>query len=120
MQIIDCEQRVAFIGISNWALDPAKMNRGVMVTRGDPDEKELELSARYKFIIASCHAWFFFRGICSYRADDPVKGRLDAYFQPLSAAYKKICEEQAKINKAFFGLRDFYRYMHMIIANEIH
>ena len=24
------------------------MNRGVMVTRGDPDEKELELSARYK------------------------------------------------------------------------
>ena len=23
------------------------MNRGVMVTRGDPDEDELELSARY-------------------------------------------------------------------------
>ena len=23
------------------------MNRGVMVTRGDPDETELELSARY-------------------------------------------------------------------------
>ena len=23
------------------------MNRGVMVTRGDPDEKELEISARY-------------------------------------------------------------------------
>ena len=23
------------------------MNRGVMVTRGDPDENELELSARY-------------------------------------------------------------------------
>ena len=38
---------MAFIGISNWALDPAKMNRGVMVTRGDPDEKELEISARY-------------------------------------------------------------------------
>ena len=51
MQIIDREQRVAFIGISNWALDPAKMNRGVMVTRGDPDEKELELSARYKRLI---------------------------------------------------------------------
>ena len=41
------EQRVAFIGISNWALDPAKMNRGVMVTRDDPDLDELELSARY-------------------------------------------------------------------------
>ena len=45
-QIIEREQRVAFIGISNWALDPAKMNRGVMVTRGDPDLDELELSAR--------------------------------------------------------------------------
>ncbi|XP_019863218.1 PREDICTED: E3 ubiquitin-protein ligase rnf213-alpha-like, partial [Amphimedon queenslandica] len=45
LQIVSREQRVAFIGISNWALDPAKMNRGVMVTRGDPDETELELSA---------------------------------------------------------------------------
>ena len=42
------EERVAFIGISNWALDPAKMNRGVMVTRGDPDVDELVLSARYQ------------------------------------------------------------------------
>ncbi len=40
------QDRVAFIGISNWALDPAKMNRGVMVTRGDPDEDELVLSAK--------------------------------------------------------------------------
>ena len=46
LQIVDREQRVAFIGISNWALDPAKMNRGVMVTRGDPDMEELEASAR--------------------------------------------------------------------------
>ena len=48
------EERVAFIGISNWALDPAKMNRGVMVTRGDPDVDELVLSAKYQqFIIVT-------------------------------------------------------------------
>ena len=52
-QIIDREKRVAFIGISNWALDPAKMNRGVMVTRGKPDEEELILSA--KFVIIFCN-----------------------------------------------------------------
>ncbi len=46
LQIIERSKRVAFIGISNWALDPAKMNRGVMVTRGDPDTDELVLSAR--------------------------------------------------------------------------
>ncbi len=36
---------MAFIGISNWALDPAKMNRGIMVTRTDPDVDELVDSA---------------------------------------------------------------------------
>ena len=42
------EKRVAFIGISNWALDPAKMNRGIMVTRSDPSIDELIESAKYK------------------------------------------------------------------------
>ena len=82
---------MAFIGISNWALDPAKMNRGVMVTRGDPDAKELRLSAR---------------GICSNEEGDPVKMRLERYFEPLAEAYKEICKKQ---EKEFFGLRDFYR-----------
>jgi len=40
-------KKVAFIGISNWALDPAKMNRGILVQRGIPDEDELQNSARY-------------------------------------------------------------------------
>ena len=38
-------ERVAFIGISNWALDPAKMNRGIMLSRGLPDSEELVESA---------------------------------------------------------------------------
>ena len=37
--------QVAFIGISNWALDPAKMNRGVLVQRDVPDEEELVQTA---------------------------------------------------------------------------
>ena len=90
-QIIAREERVAFIGISNWALDPAKMNRGVMVTRGDPSEDELEYSAE---------------GICSNSEHDPVKIRLKQYFKPLSEAYMEICRKQ---DRQFFGLRDFYR-----------
>ena len=82
---------MAFIGISNWALDPAKMNRGVMVTRGDPDTTELVLSAR---------------GICSNEDNDPVKRNLEPYFQPLADAYAYICTNQ---ERQFFGLRDFYR-----------
>ena len=38
--------RVAFIGLSNWALDPAKMNRGIMLCRNEPDGDELEATAR--------------------------------------------------------------------------
>ena len=39
-------KKVGFIGISNWALDPAKMNRGILVQRGVPDENELLQSAK--------------------------------------------------------------------------
>lgn len=46
LQEIEREKRVAFVGISNWALDPAKMNRGVMIIRGSPDEDELKESAK--------------------------------------------------------------------------
>lgn len=46
-QVIDQNERVGFIGISNWALDPAKMNRGIMVIRGNPSQEELEESALY-------------------------------------------------------------------------
>ena len=35
-----------------------------------------------------------------------MKERLNPCFGPLSAAYKTICDQQ---NRAFFGLRDFYR-----------
>lgn len=91
LQIISRQERVAFIGISNWALDPAKMNRGVMVTRADPSEEELVLSAK---------------GICSNKKDDPIKQNLEKYFKPFAKAYKNICEKQ---EREFFGLRDFYR-----------
>uniref|UniRef100_A0A8C2YVW0 RING-type E3 ubiquitin transferase n=1 Tax=Cyclopterus lumpus TaxID=8103 RepID=A0A8C2YVW0_CYCLU len=39
-------KRVGFIGISNWALDPAKMNRGIFVSRGAPNQQELIKSAK--------------------------------------------------------------------------
>ena len=54
-------KRVAFIGISNWALDPAKMNRGLMLTRGQPNTKELISSAEYEpifcFLCISRHSY---------------------------------------------------------------
>jgi len=42
-------KKVACVAISNWALDPAKMNRGIHVHRGVPDVNELEESAKLVF-----------------------------------------------------------------------
>ena len=63
-------KRVGFVGISNWALDPAKMNRGIFVSRGSPSEKELIESAE---------------GICS--SDRLVQDRIRGYFAPFAKAY---------------------------------
>ena len=37
--------KVAVVGISNWALDASKMNRGITLSRPDPEEKDLVESA---------------------------------------------------------------------------
>ncbi|KAG5853539.1 hypothetical protein ANANG_G00027050 [Anguilla anguilla] len=87
-------KKVGFIGISNWALDPAKMNRGVFVSRGDPDEKELIKSAR---------------GICS--SDRMVLEKVHDVFQPFARAYLRTGE-----GKGFFGLRDYYSLIKMVFG----
>uniref|UniRef100_UPI0037E8EFFF E3 ubiquitin-protein ligase rnf213-alpha n=1 Tax=Semicossyphus pulcher TaxID=241346 RepID=UPI0037E8EFFF len=92
-------KKVGFIGISNWALDPAKMNRGIFVSRGDPDEKELFESAK---------------GIC--RSQAMVLEKVRDFFQPFARAYLSICHKQTKQGKGFFGLRDYYSLIKMIFA----
>nr|XP_043906230.1 E3 ubiquitin-protein ligase rnf213-alpha isoform X2 [Solea senegalensis] len=89
-------KKVGFIGISNWALDPAKMNRGIFVSRGDPDERELIESAK---------------GICS--SDAMVLEKVRDFFQPFARSYLNICRKQGK---GFFGLRDYYSLIKMIFA----
>ncbi|XP_047657054.1 E3 ubiquitin-protein ligase rnf213-alpha isoform X2 [Tachysurus fulvidraco] len=89
-------KKVGFIGISNWALDPAKMNRGIFVSRGDPDEKELIESAK---------------GICS--SDAMILEKVRDFFQPFAKAYLRICKEDGK---GFFGLRDYYSLIKMLFA----
>uniref|UniRef100_UPI0040389A17 E3 ubiquitin-protein ligase RNF213-like n=1 Tax=Callospermophilus lateralis TaxID=76772 RepID=UPI0040389A17 len=89
-------QKVGFIGISNWALDPAKMNRGIFVSRDSPSEKELIENAR---------------GICS--SDSLVQDRVRGYFAPFAKAYETVCSRQ---NKEFFGLRDYYSLIKMVFA----
>ncbi|KAM4629855.1 E3 ubiquitin-protein ligase rnf213-alpha-like [Polymixia lowei] len=88
-------KRVGFIGISNWALDPAKMNRGIFVSRGDPNQEELIKSAK---------------GICS--SDSNILETIKHLFKPFAKAYMEICKE----GKGYFGLRDFYSLVKMVFS----
>ncbi|XP_039082113.1 E3 ubiquitin-protein ligase RNF213 isoform X2 [Hyaena hyaena] len=89
-------KKVGFIGISNWALDPAKMNRGIFVSRGSPNKKELIESAK---------------GICS--SEPLVQQRVQGFFAPFARAYETVCKKQ---DKEFFGLRDYYSLIKMVFA----
>ncbi|XP_072568016.1 E3 ubiquitin-protein ligase rnf213-beta isoform X2 [Paramormyrops kingsleyae] len=93
----DPHMKVGFVGISNWALDPAKMNRGIFVSRWDPSEIELVETAK---------------GICS--SDQSVLFKIQHLFPQLAKAFLEICKETDK--SQFFGLRDFYSLVKMIFA----
>ncbi|XP_074426105.1 E3 ubiquitin-protein ligase rnf213-alpha-like isoform X2 [Larus michahellis] len=87
-------KKVGFVGISNWALDPAKMNRGLLVLRTDPSKEELVKTAK---------------GIC---AAQPHLESIEYLFPLLAEFYCKVLKIQ---KNEFFGLRDFYSLIKMIL-----
>lgn len=93
----DPHMKVGFVGISNWALDPAKMNRGIFVSRGDPSEDELVKTAN---------------GICA--SSKQILLKIKQLFPLLAKAFSRICVETSK--NQFFGLRDYYSLVKMLFA----
>jgi len=90
-------QKVGMIGISNWSLDPAKMNRGIFVSRGEPDINELIESAR---------------GICKY--EDHVFGKIEPHIKDIAESYLLVCQQAREFKREFFGLRDYYSLIKML------
>ncbi|XP_078574614.1 E3 ubiquitin-protein ligase rnf213-alpha-like [Branchiostoma floridae x Branchiostoma japonicum] len=90
------QKKVAFVGISNWALDPAKMNRGIFLSRGVPDNEDLRKSAR---------------GICEH--DEQVMTQLQTMLGSLADAYTDLYRLQLR-DREYFGLRDFYSLIKMV------
>ncbi|XP_073346346.1 E3 ubiquitin-protein ligase rnf213-beta [Pagrus major] len=93
----DPHMKVGFVGISNWALDPAKMNRGIFVSRWDPSEDELVETAK---------------GICS--SSNQILLKIKHLFPSLAKAFLSICKDTSK--NQFFGLRDYYSLVKMLFA----
>lgn len=93
----DPHMKVGFVGISNWALDPAKMNRGIFVSRGDPSQDELVETAK---------------GICA--SSKQILLKIKHLFPSLARAFSRICVKTSK--NQFFGLRDYYSLVKMLFA----
>ena len=106
------ENRVAFIGISNWSLDPAKMNRGIMVTRGDPDLNELIISAQE-----------ISKSTTTILLSDQIKQVHSSVYKiipSLAKAYDilssdKLEDKHIDGSRDYFGLRDFYSLIKMLM-----
>ena len=99
---------VAVVGISNWALDAAKMNRAIHLSRPEPDVKDLYetgLSIRHVHVKAAAT-----RSGKQYQAAYSN----DKQLQCLAEAYHEYQTTQSHEN--FHGLRDYYSLIKSLSA----
>ena len=88
------EDKVAFVGISNWTLDASKMNRGIYLAIPEPDEEDLQKTA---LTIAESY-------------DNEISNTYADFFRNLASTYyhyKLILNVNNKFQE-FHGTRDFY------------
>lgn len=91
------ENKISFVGISNWALDPAKMNRGLLKNCCDPDIRDLinTVNEMYKY-------------------DETPFPNFGKFSAKLARGYLEVLEESEKNFNKFYGLRDFYHLIKMV------
>ena len=100
---------IGVVGISNWALDPAKMNRAIHLSRPEPDINDLYETGR-----SIRHASL----TKTTRAGKP-SGNLfpsDEHLKCLATAYHKYQRNQKHAN--CFGLRDYYSLVKCLSSSQ--
>ena len=103
----------AVVGISNWALDPAKMNRAVVLSRPEPDVADLKRTATAIFESFGCKpskqaASYLDAVSCAYFEFRSQQAELAEQRQDLAA------KERVEAAANFHGLRDFYNLVRAI------
>ena len=118
---------IAIVGLSNWVLDPAKMNRAVLVQRPEPSNQDIALTGiffltRSSFLSAflnSTQKIFFFRTFkkgasilgLEINKDEkkPVESKGKAPAKPANKPYSSILHKNSplmsvlkRISRAFF------------------
>ena len=92
---------VAVVGISNWSLDAAKMNRAIHLSRPEPTVEELQKTSH-----------------TLHQGDGQDKSQRlrNEYLDHLGEAYFKYQNQQT--HKNFHGLRDYYALVKSLIGGK--
>ena len=77
---------IAIVGLSNWTLDPAKMNRAICLQRTDPSPSDIHLTGS--------------------RIVSSEENSLNIWLEPLAKSYHDIYTTQK--GREFIGMRDYY------------
>ena len=102
------EKKVAFVGISNWALDASKMNRGMFLSIPEPDDEDIKKTA---LTIGKSY-------------DESLGNKYRSFYEFLGLTYFKykdfLKREHSKDGKDdFHGNRDFYHLIKNSARNII-
>ena len=92
------EKKISFLGVSNWSLDSAKMNRGMSINIPDPNESDIQKTS--------------ITIVQSYLGKN-LSENIKLFFENLGSSFFKYKQEFQKNNEIkkyenFHGNRDFY------------
>ena len=96
---------VAVVGISNWALDPAKMNRAIHISRPEPSVEDL------------CETGKSLRHASKTEINEHGRAISDEELCQLAKAYHSYQQTQKHAN--FHGLRDYYSLIRCLSKSGI-
>ena len=105
-ELKNMNDRVSFIGLSNWKLEPAKNNRTLYLARLPPDKEELE-----KIAVEICKLY----GIKNPYIFVKMVFFADAYYEYLTQFDQQrgfVIDPDTKKDQDRYGLRDFYAALH--------
>ncbi|KAL3859950.1 hypothetical protein ACJMK2_010129 [Sinanodonta woodiana] len=97
---------VAVVGISNWALDAAKMNRAIHLSRPEMDVEELFLTGKSISKSLERNPADSSHELLRTRPRELKRVEIDKELKSLADSYMKYIEKQTFQN--FHGLRDYY------------
>lgn len=94
---------IAIVGLSNWTLDPAKMNRAICLQRTEPTPTDILVTGKH---IASSNVS---DGNEGNETSSEELGCFSSLLQPIAKAYHQIYTTQK--GRDFIGMRDFYNFI---------